>query len=309
MAGGLYWRLKPAWYILLYHDISWEENTWLRHIGGGCPPDVFEDHVRFAADVGEIVGVEEGLGRLVAGKVDRPLISFWFDDGFASVSQIAAPILDDAGATGATSICSRFVARQEMFWRLKLSHLHAAGRDGELRSLLRCEAPGSGRSIRQGTMDQFDLDLVARLDEIYVAATTEREREDAFRLFEAPDNLAALARSGWTIANHSAAHYPIGEPHVAEMTVSQFEECDDFIESLTGGRSKFWVFPFDRNIDPAAVDELRRSRADVTPVLVRDRANTPADFARHGVLHRINAPAKDRDGLAAALLSAAQTVN
>jgi|HubBroStandDraft_1064217.scaffolds.fasta_scaffold17193_4 peptidoglycan/xylan/chitin deacetylase (PgdA/CDA1 family) len=309
MRGDLYWRLKPAWYILLYHDVSWEENTWLRHIGGGCPPDVFEDHVRFAADVGEIVGVEEGLGRLADGKIDHPLISFWFDDGFASVSQIAAPILDDAGAAGATSICSRFVERREMFWRLKLSHLHAAGCDDELRSLLRCKAPGGAPSIRQGTMDQFDLDLVARLDEIYAAATSERQREDAFGLFETPDSLAALARSGWVIANHSAAHYPIGEPHVADMTISQFEECDGLIESLTGRRSRFWVFPFDRNIDPAAVEELRRSRADVTPVLVRDRANTPAEFARNPVLHRINAPAKDRDGLAAALLSAAQTLN
>ena len=37
--------LIPGWYILLYHDISWEETPFVRHIGGTCPPDVFRDHV------------------------------------------------------------------------------------------------------------------------------------------------------------------------------------------------------------------------------------------------------------------------
>ena len=54
--------LVPGWYIILYHDVSWEESPFVRHIGGTCPPDVFRDHVRACAGLGELVSIRDGTG-------------------------------------------------------------------------------------------------------------------------------------------------------------------------------------------------------------------------------------------------------
>ena len=34
-------KLSPGWYVLLYHDVSWEENDFIRPYSVVCPPDVF----------------------------------------------------------------------------------------------------------------------------------------------------------------------------------------------------------------------------------------------------------------------------
>lgn len=38
--------MKKGWYILNYHDISWEENILMRGVGGTVPTDIFYDHVK-----------------------------------------------------------------------------------------------------------------------------------------------------------------------------------------------------------------------------------------------------------------------
>src|SRR5438045_8187974 len=115
--------LPPGWYVLLYHDVSWEESAYVRTIGGTIPPDLFRRHVEALAGLGDVVGADEAERRWRAGTIDRPLFTVWFDDGLQGVEQHAAPILDRAGATAVASICSRFVDRTELFWRFKLSYL------------------------------------------------------------------------------------------------------------------------------------------------------------------------------------------
>ena len=72
--------MKKGWYILLYHYIFWEENPYIRGIGGTCPPDMFRDHLAHLSRVGEFVSISEGLSRLTQGNITNRLFSFWFDD-------------------------------------------------------------------------------------------------------------------------------------------------------------------------------------------------------------------------------------
>ena len=129
--------INPAWHILSYHDISWEENCYLRSIGGTVPPDIFRSHVATCAQLGTLVSIEEGARRLLGDKIDGPLFSFWFDDGLIGVRKNALPILEDFGVAGAISVCSRFVFRKEFFWRFKLSYLNTVDGMRILRSHLR----------------------------------------------------------------------------------------------------------------------------------------------------------------------------
>jgi hypothetical protein len=294
--------MKPGWYILLYHDVSWEESQFVRHIGGTCAPDVFRDHVRTCGELGEIVSVDEGFARLQSGRIDSPHFSFWFDDGLAGVRKYAAPILESRGVTGATSLCSRVIDRKEFFWRFKLSYLNSIDASRHLRARLRARGYQVDRPLRALTLDKFNDEVLAIIDALFSEAAPEIVRQDAFRAFETPDGVLDLQKRGWVVANHSAAHYPIGEPHVMDPLLSQFEECEKYLHTLTGRESIFWVFPFDRNVVQHAIDIIREKYPAKVVVLVRNRSNRTVDT--HNVLHRIDAPISNRNGLPDVILAA-----
>ena len=245
--------LRPGWYILLYHDVSWEETPFIRHIGGTCPPDVFRDHLLACKRLGTLVSVQEGTERFMSGKITSPLFSFWFDDGFAGVRKYAMPILADHGVTGATSICSRFVNRAEMYWRFKISYLYSIDAGQGLRASLSPLGYSISEQVRNFVMDRFGPEVLSIINSLYEEAVPAATRDDGFRLFETADGLRELCGKDWIVANHSAAHYPIGERHVHHMLMDQFGECASWIQNVIGSDSDYWVFPFDRNTDPAAI--------------------------------------------------------
>jgi hypothetical protein len=301
--------LIPGWYILLYHDVSWEETPFVRHIGGTCPPDVFRDHLLACKRLGTLVSVQEGTARLMSGTVSSPLFSFWFDDGFAGVRKYAMPILADHGVTGATSICSRFISRAEMFWRFKLSYLHSIDAGRHLRARLRPLGFSMSAGVLYFSMDRFGPDVLSIIDTLYDEAVPAAMRDDAFRLFETPDGVRELYSKGWVVANHSAAHYPIGEKHVNHMLMDQFDECASWIQAVTGVDCNYWVFPFSRNIDPGSITTIRNHYPEKIIVYVGDVVNLPLGFGDKRILYRIGAPANDRDQLEGTLFAASQRAN
>src|SRR5262249_45096313 len=143
------------------------------------------------------------------GCIDRPLFSFWFDDGFAGVRKYAAPILADWGMTGATSVCSRFATRKELFWRVKLSYLNSAGAGDRLRSQLRKYGCSPSDSLSEFTLTNFRSEMLDSINVLFEEITSPVIQEQAFRLFDGADQLRSLHQQGWVIANHTASHYPV----------------------------------------------------------------------------------------------------
>jgi peptidoglycan/xylan/chitin deacetylase (PgdA/CDA1 family) len=283
--------MRNAWYVLLYHNVSWEENPYTRGLSVTVPPDLLREHLAQASRHGEVVSIAEGLQRSSNSGFPRPTFSFWFDDGFAGVRQYASPLLERYDAPGALSVCSRFVSRQELFWRSKLSYMNY--RDGliQFRLQLRERGQSPNGSVKDHVLDHFSESMLDALDLSYRELTSERERNDAFRLFDTADALVQLRAKGWLIANHSAAHYPIGEDSCRDRFAAQFGECELAFQDLFGEPSTCWVLPFDR--------ELKRT-TDVVPLmnqhgggrylgLVGNRFNTPATLSRK-VLYRIGVP-------------------
>jgi peptidoglycan/xylan/chitin deacetylase (PgdA/CDA1 family) len=296
-------KLPPAWFILLYHNVSWEEGPLLWHIGGTCPPDIFRDHVKAALDLGRIVSVRDGYERFTSGRIDEPLISFWFDDGLRGVSRYAVEILDEIGVTGATSICSRFAARSEMFWRFKLSYLHSIGATRELRARLAPAGLSSADFTRDFSLTSFSADILAAIDSLYVERTSAATREDHFKIFDTPDDVIEIQRLGWEIANHSAAHHSCPNVHFVPDAIRQFEEAEEHIKAWTGSAPRFWVLPFGMEADGRLTTAILDRSPSRIPVAVGQRANR-SNAMQPAALYRICPRATDRRSVSRELSAA-----
>lgn len=283
-------RLRPGWYILLYHHISWEENCYVQSLDGTCPPDLFRDHVRVLRSLGDLVSIEDGQRLLVQGKMDRPLFSFWLDDGLSGAAQHALPILDEFGVTGAISICSRFVERGEFFWRCKLSYLNSVDGTRFLRSRLKKHGFQSGDSVSTFTLDRFSQGVLEEIDEVFQRFTTTAQREDAFRVFLDRAAVGRLRERGWCVANHTAAHYPVSQDHGLDLLCLEFQECERAIQAYGGTPSAYWVLPFDWSTSRDVVRGADDCRWDRYLVFAGNRPNTHESCLPRRTLYRYAAP-------------------
>jgi peptidoglycan/xylan/chitin deacetylase (PgdA/CDA1 family) len=283
--------MRPGWYILLYHDVSWEQNPYLRGIGGSCPPDLLREHVAALAQQGQLASPREAYDAWRAGAITRPTFSFWFDDGLLGVCKYALPALRSHGVAGAISVCSRFIRRDEMFWRFKLSFLNSCDGLRHLRWRLKKHGYAAGDSLKRFVLDRFSLSLLEELDAVYLASTSEPQRADAFRLFASRDELLALREAGWIVANHTAAHYPVSEPTAIELFAQQFAECEAWLRQELAPVDPYWVTPFDRRTKRATnlLATFHACRTDARLVLVGNEVNDP-QATNHQVIKRIFMP-------------------
>ncbi len=295
--------MKPAWYVVLYHNVAWEDSAFTRRLTAYThPPDLLFDHLRALSRSGRLVGVDEGLERASRGDLREPLFSIWFDDGMASVRRYARPILDEFKAIAAVSVCSRFLLRADLHWRCKLSFLSHIDGVRFLRGRLRRLGFKPAMTVKDFTMDHFGPEVIRIVDDVFDEFAPEAVRRDAFRLFEDPAGLGALREAGWVIANHSAAHHPVGEEGRGTEFVDQFTECETFLEQLVGAPTRYWVVPFDRGLQRSnsLLDDFRHSGGERHLVLVGGRANTKENLSRR-VIYRTQAPVADGRALLALL--------
>ena len=268
-------KLAPGWYILLYHEVSWEENPLLRSVSGMVvSPDLLNDQLKCLTDVGTFLSPEEGLKKFSATEPDQPYFSLWFDDGYAGVRRYALPRIKEYGVTAAISVCSRFVLRQEFYWRLQLGWLASTDGMRFFRTQLRKKKVRVQGLIRDLTMDQFSPELRDWVDQAWQKYVPEEVSEDAFRMFETLEGLKSMQQQeGWQIANHSASHYPIGERGCLDQLVEQFEQCTEECQEHGLKLSNDWVLPFDRDRDPNLESTFYNQTKGKRLVLLGNRPN------------------------------------
>jgi peptidoglycan/xylan/chitin deacetylase (PgdA/CDA1 family) len=282
--------MKNKWYILLYHNVSWEENAYVKGIGGTCPPDIFREHLRYLNKAGKFVSIEEGLELSFHDKITRPVFSFWFDDGLSGVRQYASPLLKRYETEGAISVCSRFMDRKEIFWRFKLSYLSYIDGLRFLRTRLRKYGYKLGMPVKDFCIANFSETMAREIDEVFQSLVSKEKQEEAFRLFETDEGITDLKKQGWVIGNHTAAHYPVGYDSFADKLVSHFEECDEKLNRLLGEPCKFWVLPF------GVTEAAARKVTDKLQFGPKTRYLVFADDKFHeqqpedGLLYRLNTP-------------------
>lgn len=284
-------KLNPGWYILLYHNISWEETPYTRPIGGVCPPFLFEEHLKYLSQEGHLVSVKQGIELWKENNIKEPLFSFWFDDEFKDVRNEAVPLLKKYQTTGAMSVCSRFVKRQELMWRCVVSYLGYVDAKKILRSRLKVLGYRPSDTIKDFTLNHFSDEILLLLNQVWFDYVTPDERDQGMSLFDDTEGLRELVQENWLLTNHSSAHYPIGEDSYIDHMVNQFKECDVFLKEDLDYHTPFYVLPFDR--EQHCSDQLipmfqRHFEKDDVLVLVRDQVNSC--FQKDPVLYRFNVP-------------------
>jgi len=288
--------VKNGWYILNYHNISWEENMYAIGIGSTMPPDIFKEHVEEASRLGKLVSISDGLDRYHSGQIKEPLISFWFDDGFIGVRKYAFPVLEKYGVNGAISVCSKFLLREELFWRFKLSFISQTDGLRYLRSRLKKYGYQNDLSVKNFVMNQFSKAIVNEIDEVYRSLTSELDRVDAFRIFDDVEGILSLHKSGWEIANHSASHYPIGENSYIHEFEEQYAECEKKINEYLKITTNYWVVPFSRDsyLSDKLIEAFNSANAEKRWLVLL--GHKPNLTVKSNIIHRISAPSLDGRG-------------
>lgn len=291
--------MKNGWYVLNYHDVSWEENRFLKGIGGSFPPDIFRGHLKRLSEAGVLVAVGEGYKKLLSNSLDKPYISIWFDDGFVGVRKYAKPIMELYGIQGAVSLNADTLFRRTMFWRAQASYIAGTDSLRILRERLRPLGYSPGASVKMFIIDHFNPAVLAALNSVYHSITTPAQREDAFRVYDDAQGIKVLMNNGWEICNHSTAHFPIGEEKCASIAYEHFAACEQELFKAFGVETRYWVIPFDREQHRGRhvwdmAKKLKENGKRL--VLVGNRMNI-SDADPNSVIYRIAPPKTNGDEL------------
>jgi peptidoglycan/xylan/chitin deacetylase (PgdA/CDA1 family) len=273
-----------GWYILNYHDVSWEENEFVRGLGGSYAPKEFREHVKLLKQYFKLMSVDEAFQLYKDNAISEPIVSFWFDDGFVGNRKYAFPILEKEGVKAAISVNSRFLLRQELFWRFKLSYLHYHDGDRFLRTKFRKRGIEINKNLKDLTFKHFSDELLQDIDSVYNDMTTEEFRLDAFRIFDDVEGINYLRKNGWLIANHSAGHYPITEEAYKHEFLNQFWEGDHVLKEYLNVENDYWVIPFDR----IPLDDFNFQTEDANKILVMVGNKVNKSDSNSKALNRIN---------------------
>lgn len=240
-------KFKKAWYIINYHDISWEESAFLKPYSIVTPPDLFYKHIENISKLGEFVSFQEGYNRSKNNNITHPLFTITFDDGLKGVRKYGMPILNEFNTVGAVSVCSSFFLHQDIFWRGKLGWLHYKDGDRFVRSKLRKFGfKLYEHKIKNFSLDNFNLDFIEELDMLYKKIASPIFQKDAYRLYDDVNGLKQLLEAGWDLLNHSANHFPVSEESALELFKGEFQRCEVEMKKHLNHHSKFLVLPFDR---------------------------------------------------------------
>ena len=283
-------RAKPGWYILVYHDVSWEEDYYLSSLGGTCPPDILGEHLDVCRKYGTLVSIEEGRNAIATGNTREPLFSIWFDDGYSGAIRHGVPLVEEAGVTGAVSVCSRFLDKEEIFWRCKLSFLNEIDGLRILRSKLRAEGLLDRMQLRFTTLTGFTERVSELVDEVFNRLTTDDERNEAWRLFFGWEEARQLQCKDWIVANHTARHWPVGVEGALKFMKPEFWECEESLRKELGIRSEYWVLPFDIGTGVRALEEVEEDLEGRKFVIVGNRMNSLTRESDSRRLYRFNVP-------------------
>jgi hypothetical protein len=279
------------WYILLYHNVSWEHGPFTEYCTSTCPPDLFREQLNTLTSSFRIVSLEDGWRQFKSGTQSEDLLTIWFDDGMRGVREFAFPIMSEFSVKGAVSVCSEFWRQKKYFWRFQLGFLRRIDGLRFLRTKLRPLGYKNEYSVKNFTLDHFGPAVLEAIDHCFERFADEATKAAAFKLFDDKAGLIELRNAGWTLTNHSASHFPIGEPTAIDDLNQEFELCELAMNEDFGLSNEFYVLPFARE-EKNSKDLKIRFRTKfpgATLVLAGDRGNNFRNLD-DGVIYRHTAP-------------------
>lgn len=255
-AARLVIRARPdALRVLLYHACQPAEDPFIAGLSSNTTPVNFAAQMAFVARHYTVIPVD------AIDAPDRPRCAavITFDDGYRSVLEGAAPVLQRHGLPYTVYLVSDVVGNQRMVWANELNALMR--RNDEVRtfvaSTLGLDSNTSPEALIDAARRTFDP---RRMDEMLVRARTltgvdAQPLAEAAQLYLTWDEIRAMRTCGASFGNHTRTH-----PSLPRLTPAQLsDELVAAHEAITRqlGRCDSFAHPFgDRS--NVACDELRR---------------------------------------------------
>lgn len=241
-------ELPAGVYILLYHDLTpADRRPWRDHAEISTEPGHFREHLRYVSDHGRWVSPDEAYGSLSRNDVTEPLFLLTFDDGFASVSEHAAPILADLGIAPLLFLNGATLAGEHVHYRVLAAMLSAEDRSDALVEAVRESAPS--RLARRVPSPQM---VAAWLKRTYDPAWTDRVATAAYHrhhdalpreLFLNCEQVRSLIAAGWQIGNHTWSHARLACLSPRQVT-EELERNHDWLARTFGQTPKWVSYPY-----------------------------------------------------------------
>jgi peptidoglycan/xylan/chitin deacetylase (PgdA/CDA1 family) len=255
---------------LTYHDIADATGPATEHLGCVTSPAALRGQLDFVQAHYTVID----LSQLLAGDIPDRAALITFDDAYASVARIAAPMLAERQLPSvffvnpgpvadtcvpldvlASLVCSRY----------GVAALVRHGSDGQ-----------SSATTFSGFMDAFVARLglaglaQVKLRLLALLGETEAAVHAELGIFLTRAELAGLPATGMEIANHTLSHVHCGPLSRGELA-QEVVHSRALIETITGRPVRAFAFPWGRHQD-ATADAMR---------VIRDSGHE-ATFLMHG---------------------------
>jgi len=273
------WSQQNRWLAVLFHHltdgIKWRaDDPLIRGLNIDIPVDAFKERMRWIIERYEVVPLDIALDRK-ASAARRPKLLICFDDGYASVAELAAPILRDMDLPWCFFINPSFVGNSTLsvdnivayianvYGTEPLSNA-AATRIESARDFIGNYLSNLAPSERDNTIQL----LAIRLN-IDIRALAKKSR-----LFVEESQIRALANSGVEIGNHTRDHVhcrtldPTG-------AIEQIEASAREVAGMSGRPVRAFAYPYGSTADatPLARRVVKRSGHECAFV-VHNRSNS-----------------------------------
>ncbi len=290
------WGRKGSWLAVLFHHLTdgrrWRsDDPFIAGLGVDMPADHFVDRVDSLARRYDIVALDDVL-------TDRPLhhrrrrLLLCFDDAYATVAKLAAPVLAERGLPWCFFLNPGLVGNKVLGLDNLVTYVaNTAGLTPLARTAkVPVESPGSllrghlaGMTPAQRRSFGHRLATEANVDPTALAAHAS--------LYLEPSDVRAMADLGVEIGNHTAEHVScrmLDEENAEEQVVRSAAE----IGALTGRPVRCFAYPYGSFLDatPLVTTHLRSSGHECAFVVQGRRNDDETDPFR---LHRISLSGAD----------------
>jgi len=278
---------------LLFHDVANELSEFTNGLGVTMAVRAFEALIRFVSRYYTAITLLDYLDFRASGKFPPRPVILTFDDAYASVALNAAPILKKYGVPAVFFVTASLVGNEELGLDNLLCYVANKLGFDTVRVVAR---QFSSAGTEFASLEQIFDDLLPALSREQVrefrtalsdaVGISTRELAQKARLYVNPEQLRALAESGFEIGNHTFSHV-----FCRTLTTNDFQQEIDVnktkLEAITGLRVRAFSVPYGSPADLTSevAENLRRSGHELV-FLARDRSNSPdTDLFR---LNRIN---------------------
>jgi peptidoglycan/xylan/chitin deacetylase (PgdA/CDA1 family) len=273
-AGQALWHVPGAFSIVrmlgsgyslrsvLFHDVSNTESSFTKGLGGTITPKSFEATLEFLTRHYTPVSLSDVLASFNGQPLPPRPVLVTFDDAYATVHQVAAPLLLKFGVPAVFFVNAACLDNQRLALDNLICHLVNVAGLGPINDAIHT-VPGYGDSNVRSLAEVFARFLPTislstrgefRKALVRIMRVSERDLATGAKLYITSDQLRVLARFNFEIGNHTYTHVhgrSISTPHFDEE-IDKNRIC---LETASGTKVRAFSIPYG-------------SCADLTPELL-----------------------------------------